>query len=87
MTASLGSATSGAHRWQDVTVLVISIAGIRSNSGLAGSKTSGAHHWQVVTMLATPIVTKASGLGPRKVLRVLLSTPTSREIKMSKAIL
>ena len=35
MTASLGSETSGAHRWQDVTVLVISIAGIRSNSGLA----------------------------------------------------
>ena len=31
-------------------------------------------------------MTKASGLGPRKVLRVLLSTPTSREIKVSKAM-
>ena len=55
MTTSLRSEASGAHRWQHVTVLVISIAGIRSNSGLAGSKTSGAHHWQDVTMLATPI--------------------------------
>ena len=45
MTTSLGSEASCAHRWQDVTVLAISIAGIGSSSHPAGPKVSGAHRW------------------------------------------
>ena len=45
MTTLLGSEASGAHRWQDVTVLAISIAGIWSSSDPQGRRCQGANRW------------------------------------------
>ena len=45
MTTSLGSEASGAHRWQDVTVLAISIRWDLEQLRPRRVKVSGAHRW------------------------------------------